>query len=342
MGRIGRNDPCWCGSGKKYKKCHIGQAPPVASGDASRTGSQAGVSKKGKIVKGYVSPMRAVPDHIIRPSYAETGKPQGARARTCVKTAEEIERMRRAGRVARTVLDTVLGAVKPGITTDSLDIIAHEKAIELGAYPSPLNYHNFPKSLCTSVNEVVCHGIPDDRVLLPGDIINCDVTIFIDGMHGDCSETVFVGKPDPQSIKLVETTYDCLMKGIEAVRPGETLNEIGKAISQIAQKRGFSIVRDFAGHGIGNQFHQDPQIVHYPDIRQRQRVEVGMTFTIEPMINVGTHRCLIWPDDWTAVTTDGGRSAQFEHTILVQPTGNELLTGGEGDPWFKRQIAQGW
>jgi len=294
------------------------------------------------IQKGVVSPMRSTPLEIPRPSYANTGTPTEARARNCIKNVEEIERMRHAGRTARIVLDTVLAAVEPGITTDALDVIAHEKAVELGAYPSPLNYHGFPKSLCTSVNEVICHGIPDDRVLKDGDIINCDVTVYIGGMHGDCSETVFVGKPDPQSRRLVETTYECTMRGIDAVKPGARLNDIGKAIAALARKRGFSVVRDFAGHGIGSQFHQDPQIVHYPDVRQRQVIEVGMTFTVEPMINVGTHRCVIWSDDWTAVTTDGKRSAQFEHTLLVTETGTELLTQGEGGPWFKRQLERGW
>jgi len=293
------------------------------------------------ISKGRVSPMRIVPAHIQRPSYAETGTPQGPRSRSCVKTPEEIERMRYAGKIAREVLDLVLGAVRPGITTEELDILAHEAAIERGAYPSPLNYHGFPKSLCTSVNEVICHGIPDDRQLLDGDIVNCDVTLYVDGMHGDCSETVFVGKPDPQSKKLVQTTYDCLMAGIGAVKVGARINEIGKAITAIAHKRGFSVVRDFAGHGIGAQFHMDPQILHYRDIRQRRRIEAGMTFTVEPMINVGTYRCQVWPDNWTAVSTDGKRSAQFEHTLLVKEDGVDLLTGGEGDPWFLRQLA-GW
>ena len=221
-------------------------------------------------------------------------------------------------------------------------MIAHEKCIELAGYPSPLNYHGFPKSLCTSVNEVICPGIPDNRALVSGDIINCDVTIFIHGVHGDCSETVFVGRPDPQSRKLVETTYECMMLGIDAVRPGQRLNEIGKAITALAHKRGFSVVRDFAGHGIGEQFHQDPQILHYRDIRQRQTIQPGMTFTVEPMINVGTHRCTMWDDDWTAVTTDRKRSAQFEHTLLVTSRASVVMTGGQGDPFFKRQIAQGW
>ena len=291
------------------------------------------------IQKGIVSPMRLVPSHIPRPSYADTGRPKGARAASCVKNADEIAHMRAAGRVARTVLDTVLGSVRPGVTTEELDIIAHEKAIELGGYPSPLNYHGFPKSICTSVNEVICHGIPDDRVLQNGDIINCDVTVFIGGVHGDCSETVFVGAPDPISQKLVEVTYDCMMVGIDAVKPGARLNEIGKAITALAHQHGFSVVRDFAGHGIGAQFHQDPQIVHYPDIRQRQKIVPGMTFTVEPMINVGTHRCTMWPDGWTALSLDGGRSAQFEHTLLVTESGTELLTVGSGEPWFKRQLA---
>jgi methionyl aminopeptidase len=292
-----------------------------------------------RVQKGRVSPMRAVPDHIIRPPYAGTGSPTAPRSRSCVKTAEEIDRMRVAGRLAREVLDTVLGAVRPGMTTEELDIIAHEATVARDAYPSPLNYHGFPKSLCTSVNEVICHGIPDDRVLSDGDIINCDVTIYFDGMHGDCSETVFVGRSDAQSRKLVQTTYDCLIAGIGAVTVGARLNDIGKAITALAHQGGFSVVRDFAGHGIGAQFHMEPQILHYREVRMRQRVETGMTFTIEPMINVGTYRCHVWPDNWTAVTVDGKRSAQFEHTLLVTEDGVEVLTAGTGEPWFRRQLA---
>jgi len=248
--------------------------------------------------------------------------------------------MRHAGQTARTVLDHVLSSVRVGITTEELDEIAHNKAIELGAYPSPLNYHGFPKSLCTSVNEIVCHGIPDNRALLSGDIVNCDVTVYINGMHGDCSETVFVGRPDPEAIRLVKTTYDCTMKGIAAAKVGATLNEIGKAITKIAHREGFSVVRDFAGHGIGSQFHQDPQIVHYPEPRQRFRIVPNMTFTVEPMINEGDYRCQIWSDDWTAATVDGGRSAQFEHTILVTKNGYELMTAKDGPPHFIRQLKE--
>lgn len=332
MVKLGRNDPCFCGSGKKFKKCCWGkEIPPASVAPKPET-------RRPLVLKGTVSPMRTVPAHIARPSYADGGKPKEKRARTCVKNQEELVRMRRAGRTARTVLDHVLSSVRVGMTTEELDEIAHNKAVELGAYPSPLNYHGFPKSLCTSVNEIVCHGIPDDRVLLSGDIVNCDVTVYVDGMHGDCSETVFVDRPDPEAIRLVKTTYDCTMKGIAAAKVGATLNEIGKTITKIAHREGFSVVRDFAGHGIGSQFHQDPQIVHYPEPRQRFRIVPNMTFTVEPMINEGDYRCQIWSDDWTASTVDGGRSAQFEHTILVTKDGYELLTGGEGPPHFMRQL----
>ena len=341
----GRNDPCWCGSGKKYKKCHNGIAPPPDFGAKVGAAVAKATVPASAVKKGLVSARRTVPDEIVRPEYADGSESRPPRDRGCVKTPEQIERMRRAGKVARQVLETALAAVRPGISTDEIDAIAHEKAISLGAYPSPLNYYGYPrypKSICTSVNEVICHGIPDDRKLVEGDIINCDITVYFDGMHGDCSETVFVGRPDPQSKKLVQTTYECMMAGINAVAVGARLNEIGKAITALAHKRGFSVVRDFAGHGIGERFHMDPQIMHYRDPRNRQRVKSGMTFTVEPMINVGVPGSVIWDDGWTAVTADGKRSAQFEHTILVTEAGIELLTGGEGPPVFQRQLAKGW
>lgn len=340
----GRNDACWCGSGKKYKKCHFGQEPPAELGGIAGL-PQAPAA--GAVKKGRVSPGRPVPPEIRRPEYADGTSSRPPRDRSCVKsTPDEVARMRHAGKIARAVLDATLAAVRPGISTDELDAIAHARCIELGGYPSPLGYYGYPrypKSICTSVNEVICHGIPDDRVLVEGDIINCDITVYIDGMHGDCSETVFVGRPDPQSKKLVQTTYECMMAGIGAVAVGARLNEIGKAITALAHKRGFSVVRDFAGHGIGERFHMDPQIVHYRDPKQVSRIKSGMTFTVEPMINVGTPNCVIWDDGWTAVTSDGKRSAQFEHTLLVTEAGVELLTGGEGPPMFQRQIAEnGW
>lgn len=292
--------------------------------------------KKPPVSAGIVSPSRAVPVHIARPEYAGTGVP-GPYKLSCVKvTEDQIARMRKAGRFAREVLDTVLAAVRPGISTDELDRIAHERIIALGAYPSPLNYMGFPKSICTSVNEVVVHGIPDSRLLVEGDIVNCDVTVYSDGMHGDCSETVFVGKVDAGAQKLVQVAWECLIQAIDAVRPGRLLNQIGLMVENHARENGFSIVREFTGHGIGESFHMSPYIAHFYEPDNTVKIEEGMTFTIEPMINEGVAECLIWPDKWTAVTADLARSAQFEHTLLVTRGGVEILTGGR-TPWFLRK-----
>jgi len=253
---------------------------------------------------------------------------------SCVKvTDDQIERMRRAGRIAREVLDAVLAEVRPGVSTDELDRIAHELIVASGGYPSPLNYMGFPKSICTSVNEVVVHGIPDSRVLVEGDIVNCDVTVFYDGVHGDCSETVFVGEVDHAAKKLVRVTWECLMKAVDVVRPGQLLNAIGLVVEAHARDNGFSIVREFTGHGIGESFHMAPYIAHFFEPDNTATMEEGMTFTIEPMINEGVAECIIWPDKWTAVTADLSRSAQFEHTLLVARHGVEILTGGR-TPWF--------
>ena len=240
--------------------------------------------------------------------------------------------------MARDVLDEVLAAVKPGVTTEELDRVCHEATIARGAYPSPLNYGAFPKSLCTSVNEVICHGIPDDRPLEDGDIVNCDVTVYVDGVHGDTSETVFVGEVDALSRKLVQVTYECMMLGIEAVKPGRRVSVIGQAITAHARQHGFSVVRDFSGHGIGEHFHMAPNILHFFERRATKVIEPGMTFTVEPMINVGTHRGRVLADNWTAMTTDGKRSAQFEHTLLVHDDGVEILTTNDAysGPWFRR------
>ncbi len=248
---------------------------------------------------------------------------------------ERIERMRAAGRLARSVLDAVLGAVREGVTTDELDAVAHERTLAAGAYPSPLNYCGFPKSLCTSINDIVCHGIPGSRVLIAGDIVNCDVTVFLNGVHGDCSETVFVDTPDPGARRLVETTYACLLAGLEAVRVEAPVNVIGQAIAALAHEAGFGVVEAFAGHGIGEHFHTDPTIPHYFDRTATTPMLPGMTFTIEPMLNEGDPGCTVLADGWTAVTLDGGRSAQFEHTLLVTDAGAEVLTGGQ-PPWFQR------
>ena len=252
---------------------------------------------------------------------------------------DELTRMRRACAAAREVLEEVLVAVRPGVTTEELDIIAHNACVARGGYPSPLGYRGFPKSLCTSINDVICHGIPNpDTILQSGDIINCDVTIYLDGMHGDCSETVFVGEPTQEARDLVSFTYESLMDAIKVVKPGKKLNEVGKLISKRAQRAGFSVVRDFSGHGIGPVFHMAPHVVHYYDRQSFTKIKEGMTFTIEPMINTGELYSQTLDDGWTATTIDKGLSAQFEHTIYVGKRGAEILTMGE--PFFKRQLAE--
>ena len=217
-------------------------------------------------------------------------------------------------------------AVRPGITTDELDAICHDACIARGAYPSPLNYHGYPKSLCTSVNEVICHGIPDDRALSDGEIVNLDVTVFLDGVHGDTNATYLVGEVDEPSQALVRVTRECLDLGIAAVAPGRPISDIGKAIEAHAARHRYGVVRTFVGHGIGQQFHMAPTVPHYFTPAASTEMEPGMTFTIEPMITMGTWREQMWDDGWTAVTADGRRTAQFEHTLVVTDGGAELLT----------------
>jgi methionyl aminopeptidase len=297
------NDDCWCGSGKKYKRCHRLQL----------------------LGPGTVGPLRDVPAEIARPDYVATGSPvQGTEA--MVKAPDVIERMRVAGRIARDVLAETGAAVAPGVTTDELDRISHEAHIRRSVYPSPLGYHGFPKSVCTSVNEVICHGIPDDRALVDGDIVNVDVTVFTDGVHGDANATFLVGRADPRSKRLVQITRECLDRAIAAVRPGVPVSDLGRAIEQHATDNGFFVVRTFVGHGIGEVFHGPPQVPHYYDPAASTILEPGMTFTIEPMITMGSIDALIWDDGWTAVTADGSRTAQFEHTVLVTDTGADVLT----------------
>ncbi len=324
MAKLGPNEECWCGSGKKYKRCH--QARDLLR--LLQGADQVEPPKPGfRPVRPHtVTPMRTVPEHIPRPDYALSGRPLAPRARDLIKTPEQIERLRFACKAARHALEKAKLAVRPGITTDEIDAVTHQAYIDLGGYPSTLNYHGYPKSLCTSVNEVICHGIPDLRKLEDGDIVNLDVTIFIDGMHGDLSETVMVGEVDEASKKLVATTYECMMRGIGVVRPGALIRDIGKAIQEHAERNGYSVVKAFVGHGIGEQFHMDPQVPHYFDPGARTELRPGMTFTIEPMINQGTWKHVTWDDNWTAVTADHQRSAQFEHTIVVTDAGVEILT----------------
>ena len=291
--------------------------------------------KRPTVVTGIVSPSQVIPANIACPEYAHSGIPAPGKL-SCIKTSsDQLVRMRKAGSIARQVLDEVLAAVRPGITTDALDRLAHQRIIALGAYPSPLNYMGYPKSICTSVNEVVVHGIPDDRMLQAGDIINCDVTVYAHGMHGDCSEMVYVGEVDAEAKRLVQVTWECLLLAIDIVRPGVKLNAIGRAVESHARHNGFSVVREFTGHGIGEYFHMSPYVAHFYEADNATIIKEGMTFTIEPMINAGSAECFIRPDKWTAVTVDRSRSAQFEHTLLVTADGVEILTGGR-EPWFLR------
>ena len=269
--------------------------------------------------------MRTVPAGIPRPDYADTGEPV-RRPEARVKDAEIIERMRRAGRAAAEVLEIGAAMIAPGVTTDEIDAVVHQAYIDRGGYPSTLNYRGYPKSLCTSVNEVICHGIPDDRPLVEGDIVNLDVTIWLDGVHGDTNATYCVGVCDAASQRLIDITRDCLALGIAAVVPGRPFSDIGRAIEAHATTHGYEVVRAFVGHGIGEQFHTDLQIPHYFEPRFTTVMEPGMVFTIEPMISMGTGQHRIWDDDWTAVTADGSRTAQFEHTVVVTDDGVEILT----------------
>lgn len=275
---------------------------------------------------GRVAPHRSVPVGISRPEYV--GRPEPAPyLGPEVKDTQTIERMRVAGLLAAGALAEGGAAVNPGVTTDELDRIVHEYLCDHGAYPSPLDYRGFPKSLCTSVNEVICHGIPDDRPLLEGDIVNLDVTCYIGGVHGDTNATFPVGAVDEESQQLLEVTREALARGIKAVRPGRQVNVIGRVIESYAKRFGLGVVRDYTGHGIGTAFHSGLIIPHYDAAPTYDTViEEGMTFTIEPMLNMGTHDWTLWGDDWTVVTADLRRSAQFEHTILVTSSGAEILT----------------
>ena len=244
-----------------------------------------------------------------------------------IKTQEEIEKMRVAGRLAAEVLDMITPHVKLGITTDELNTICHDYIVnEQKAIPAPLNYRGFPKSICTSINNVICHGIPSNKKLKNGDIINVDITVIKDGYHGDTSRMFFVGEPSIRAKRLVEICQQCLQKGIEMVRPGIRLGDIGHTIQKHAEGNGFSVVREYCGHGIGRVFHEEPQVLHYGQPDTGLTLEPGMTFTIEPMLNAGKKETKLMPDQWTVVTRDRSLSAQWEHTILVTEDGHEILT----------------
>jgi len=267
-----------------------------------------------------------VPSSIARPEYVDRPAPAKYTGPE-VKDAETIEKMRIAGRIAARAMEAAAAAIAPGVTTDELDRIGHEYMLDHGAYPSPLGYRRFPKSLCTSVNEVICHGIPDDRPLQDGDIVNIDITAYIGGVHGDTDATYLCGDVDEESRLLVERTHEAMMRGIKASVPGREINIIGRVIQSYARRFGYGVVRDFTGHGIGTAFHSGLVVPHYDAAPQYNTViEPGMTFTIEPMLNLGTVEWDMWDDNWTVVTKDRRRSAQFEHTILITDTGAEILT----------------
>ncbi|MBL1066653.1 type I methionyl aminopeptidase [Streptomyces sp. 7-21] len=280
------------------------------------------------LVPGTVSPRRTVPAAIPRPEYVGKKAPAPYTGPE-VQDEETIARMRVAGKLAAQALAETASHIAPGVTTDQLDQVAHEFLCDHGAYPSPLGYRGFPKSLCTSVNEVICHGIPDSTVLREGDLVNLDVTAYTGGVHGDTNATFLVGGPeaaDEESRLLVERTEEALRRAIKAVKPGRQLNVIGRVIESYAKRFGYGVVRDFTGHGIHTAFHSGLIVPHFDDPTATTVMRPGMTFTIEPMLNLGTHEWEMWQDGWTVVTRDRKRSAQFEHTLVVTESGAEVLT----------------
>ncbi len=284
--KISRNALCPCGSGKKYKRCCLNKESSAQSSDLR---------------------------------YEK-------RPRIQIKTTDQIDGIRRAGRLVIETLDLVEPHIQPGITTDAINTLVYDFTIKNGATPAPLNYKGFPKSVCVSINEVICHGIPSERTFKDGDIVNVDVTSILDGYYADASKTLFVGTPGADAKKIVDVSRQCLARGIKVVKPGNTVGDIGFAIQSYAEGKGCSVVRQFVGHGVGIDFHEPPQIPHYGTPGSGVRLVPGMIFTIEPMINLGTRELVILKDGWTAVTKDKSLSAQFEQTLLVTENGVESLT----------------
>lgn len=285
--KVGRNDPCPCGSGLKFKKCCLVKDSPVQR---------------------------------------DPGALYAQRYKIRLKEEDDIEGIRKAGQLVLATFAQIEDKIRPGIKTNKINAIVHEFTIKNGAQPAPLNYRGFPKSVCVSVNEEVCHGIPGKRVLQDGDIVNVDITSVLNGYYADANKSFFVGTPGSDARKIVAVARECLRRGISMVKPGNTVGDIGWAIQTYAEDQGCSVVRDFVGHGVGFEFHESPQIPHFGQKGQGIRLIPGMVFTIEPMINLGGKELKILPDNWTAVTKDGSLSAQFEQTILVTKTGCESLT----------------
>ncbi|MBO1901897.1 type I methionyl aminopeptidase [Leucobacter weissii] len=283
----------------------------------------------GHLIPGRLSPRRSVPRSIGRPPYVGLETPPAYTGDNTYRE-DEVARIRAAGRIAARAIDEVEAALRPGITTDELDRIAHEYVTAHGAYPSTLGYRGYPKSCCTSVNEVVCHGIPDDTVLRDGDLVNVDVTAYLDGYHGDTNRTLVVGDAADETLLLVHRTEEALHRGIRAVRPGRAVNVIGRVIETYAKRFGYGVVRDFTGHGVGSAFHTGLIIPHYDSAPRFDDVIVpGMVFTIEPMLTVGGIAWDMWDDGWTVTTRDKSLTAQFEHTLVVREDGAEILTLSE-------------
>ncbi|MFC7406033.1 type I methionyl aminopeptidase [Georgenia alba] len=281
---------------------------------------------RGTLVPGTVSPVRAVPAEIPRPEYVGRTGPERVTA-SDVKSPETVERIRRAGRLAARTLEHLGPHVAPGTTTEELDVLGHEFLVRHGAYPSTLRYRGFPKSICTSVNEVICHGIPDSTVLADGDILNIDVTAYLDGVHGDTNAMFLVGDVDEESRLLVERTRTAMERGIRAIRPGREVNVIGRVIESYARRYDYGVVREFTGHGVGEAFHSELVVPHYDSAPAHDDVMVpGMVFTVEPMLTLGSPDWEQWDDGWTVVTRDRSRSAQWEHTVVVTDDGAEILT----------------
>ena len=283
--RLSRNDPCWCGSGKKYKHCHL---------------------KRDMVARRKRSPSK--PSAIM------------------IKTNEQIAGIRQSCRLTRDILEMLEERIAPGMTTQDIDLWVHEYTLDHGAIPAPLNYRGYPKSVCTSINEVVCHGIPDGTVLQEGDILNVDVTCVLNGYYGDSSRMYLIGQVSEDARKLVRVTRECLDLGIEQVEPGHTLGDIGHVIQRHAEGYGYSVVRKFVGHGTGIRFHEPPDVLHYGQPGAGAVLRPNMVFTIEPMINAGEYDVKTLADGWTAVTVDGSLSAQWEHTVRVTEDGVEILT----------------
>lgn len=283
---LNRNDDCWCGSKKKYKKCHLDMDQKLVKLEQ----------------QGYTIPDRSL-----------------------IKSPEDIEKLRASAKITKGILDEVGNIIKVGTTTEEIDTFVHEYTIKNGGIPAPLDYHGFPKSCCTSINEVICHGIPSNRKLESGDIINVDVTTVLDGYFTDASRMFLVGEVSQKAKDIVACALECLEIGMKEVVPYHSISEIGLAIQSYANSKGYSVVKDFGGHGIGHEFHEDPHVSHYDTGHKDMIMVPGMVFTIEPMINEGTYKLDILDDDWTAVTRDGKLSAQWEHTILVTEKGYEIL-----------------